>query len=30
MEFVRTYPAGPAQYCWIPYSLDNIAAKKLY
>lgn len=30
MEFIRTYPAGPAQYCSIPYSPDNIAAKKLY
>lgn len=30
LEFIRTLPAGPARYCWIPYSLENIAAKKLY
>ncbi|MFJ5771638.1 GNAT family N-acetyltransferase [Psychrobacillus sp. NPDC093180] len=30
LEFIRTFPAGPARYCWIPYSTDNFAAKKLY
>ncbi|MCT1402153.1 GCN5 family acetyltransferase [Paenibacillus sp. LC231] len=30
LEFVRTFPAGPAQYCWISYKADNAAAKKLY
>ncbi|WP_042472525.1 GNAT family N-acetyltransferase [Bacillus ndiopicus] len=30
LEFIRTFPAGPARYCWIPYSTDNVAAKKLY
>lgn len=30
MEFIRTFPAGPAQYCWIPYKAENVAAKKLY
>lgn len=30
LEFIRTYPAGPAEYCWIPYSPDNITARKLY
>ncbi|MGX1828165.1 GNAT family N-acetyltransferase [Paenibacillus taichungensis] len=30
LEFIRTFPAGPARYCWIPYSPDNLAAKKLY
>ncbi|MCQ4087805.1 GNAT family N-acetyltransferase [Saccharibacillus sp. JS10] len=30
MEFIRTYPAGLAQYCWIPYSPENTSAKKLY
>ncbi|CQR59053.1 GNAT family N-acetyltransferase [Paenibacillus riograndensis] len=30
LEFIRTFPAGPAHYCWIPYKSDNIAAKKLY
>lgn len=30
LAFIRTFPAGPAQYCWIPYSPDNVVAKKLY
>jgi len=30
MEFIRTFPAGPAKYCWICYKADNVAAKKLY
>lgn len=30
LEFIRTFPAGPANYCWIPYKPENIAAKKLY
>ncbi|MEO4053904.1 GNAT family N-acetyltransferase [Solibacillus sp. CAU 1738] len=30
LEFIRTFPAGPASYCWIPYGTENISAKKLY
>jgi diamine N-acetyltransferase len=30
LGFIRTYPAGRAQYCWIPYKSENIAAKRLY
>lgn len=30
LEFIRTFPAGPASYCWIPYGADNYSAKKLY
>ncbi|MGN7478767.1 GNAT family N-acetyltransferase [Solibacillus silvestris] len=30
LKFIRTFPAGPARYCWIPYGEDNFAAKKLY
>jgi Acetyltransferases len=30
LEFIRTFPAGLAQCCWIPYKPDNVAAKKLY
>lgn len=30
LEFIRTFPAGPAQYCWISYKADNMPAKKLY
>lgn len=30
LEYIRTFPAGLAQYCWIAYEEDNIVAKKLY
>jgi len=30
LEFIRTFPAGPARYCWISYKADNLPAKKLY
>ncbi|WP_054024439.1 GNAT family N-acetyltransferase [Bacillus sp. FJAT-28004] len=30
LDFIRTFPAGPANYCWISYKEDNVAAKKLY
>ena len=30
LEFLRTFPAGHAEYCWISYNADNIVAKKLY
>lgn len=30
LEYIRTLPVGPAEYCWIPYVSDNIVAKKLY
>jgi len=30
LEFIRTFPAGPASYCWISYKDDNSVAKKLY
>ncbi|OPH51867.1 GCN5 family acetyltransferase [Paenibacillus ferrarius] len=30
LEFIRTFPAGPAYYCWISYKVDNLPAKKLY
>lgn len=30
LEYIRTFPAGPAEYCWIPYEPDNLVAKKLY
>lgn len=30
LEYIRTFPTGPAKYCWIPYEADNIVAKKLY
>ena len=30
LEFVRTFPAGPAKYCWLSYEPNNEVAKKLY
>ena len=30
LDFIRTFPAGPAQYCWIQHAKDNLVAKKLY
>lgn len=30
MEYIRTFPVGHAQYCWISYVADNTVAKKLY
>ncbi|WP_010268296.1 GNAT family N-acetyltransferase [Paenibacillus senegalensis] len=30
LEYIRTFPAGPAKYCWISYKADNLPAKKLY
>ncbi|MGG1516368.1 GNAT family N-acetyltransferase [Paenibacillus oryzisoli] len=30
LEFIRTFPAGPAHYCWISYKADNSPAKRLY
>jgi diamine N-acetyltransferase len=30
LEYIRTFPVGHAQYCWIPYEYDNIVAKKFY
>lgn len=30
IEFIRTFPAGPADCCWISYKPDNVVAKKLY
>ncbi|MDF2649813.1 MAG: family N-acetyltransferase [Paenibacillus sp.] len=30
LEYIRTFPAGPALYCWTCYEADNFVAKKLY
>lgn len=30
LGFVRTMPCGPAQYCWLSYEPENVAAKALY
>ena len=30
LDFVRTFPAGEAKYCWLSYEPENEVAKKLY
>ncbi len=30
LDFIRTFPCGKAEYCWLSYEPDNAAAKKLY
>ena len=30
LEFIRTFPCGQADYCWLSYEPENEVAKKLY
>ena len=30
MDFVRTFPCGPSELCWLSYEPENEVAKKLY
>ena len=30
LEFIRTFPRGKAEYCWLSYEPENEAARKLY
>lgn len=30
LEFIRTFPCGEAEYCWLSYEPDNEAARQLY
>ncbi len=30
LDFIRTFPAGDAKYCWLSYEPENEVAKKLY
>ena len=30
LEYIRTFPLGPAELVWIQYAFDNLVAKKLY
>ena len=30
LDFIRTFPAGEAKYCWLSYEPQNEAARKLY
>ena len=30
LDYIRTFPAGPAEYCWLSYEPENEVARKLY
>ena len=30
LDYIRTFPFGKSDYCWISYEPENIAAKQLY
>lgn len=30
LDFIRTFPCGKAEHCWLSYEPDNLTAKKLY
>ncbi|WP_330400122.1 N-acetyltransferase [Pseudobutyrivibrio ruminis] len=30
LDFIKTYPCGPAEYCWLSYEPENQVAKDLY
>jgi diamine N-acetyltransferase len=30
LDYLRTWPCGKAEYCWLSYEPDNVAAKALY
>ena len=30
LDFVKTFPSGPSDLCWLSYEPENEAAKKLY
>ncbi len=30
LDFIRTFPCGKAEYCWLSYEPENTVAKELY
>lgn len=30
LDYIRSFPCGDAEYCWLSYEPENIAAKTLY
>ena len=30
LNFIRTYPCGKANFCWLSYEPENTVAKSLY
>ena len=30
LEFIKTFPCGKAEYCWLSYEPENEVARQLY
>lgn len=30
LRYIRTFPCGPAEWCWLSFEPDNLAARRLY
>jgi diamine N-acetyltransferase len=30
LDFIKTFPCGKAEYCWLSYDPENEAARQLY
>ena len=30
LDYIKTFPCGKAEYCWLSYEPENQVAKKLY
>lgn len=30
LDYIKTYPCGKSEWCWLSYEPENEAAKKLY
>ena len=30
LEYIKTFPAGKAEACWLSYEPENVVARKLY
>ena len=30
LDFIRSFPCGPAEYCWLSYEPENEVARRLY
>ena len=30
LDYIKTFPCGEAEYCWLSYEPENIAARQLY
>ena len=30
LNFIKTFPCGPAEYCWLSYEPENSVARRLY